>query len=71
MRDEKLNRLSKAELIELVEQLRSDCSRTYRLDVSIEVSACSEDEAETKVREILCKSDDVEDYDIRSIDCDC
>lgn len=71
MRDEKLNRLSKAELIELVEQLRSDCSKTYRLDVAIEVSACSEDEAEAKVREILCKSDDVEDYDIRSIDCGC
>jgi len=71
MRDEKLNRLSKAELIELVEQLRSDCSKIYSLNCDIKVEACSESEAEDKLSELLGKSIEIEDYDIRSIDCDC
>lgn len=71
MIDEKLYKLSKAELIELVEQLRSDCSKTYAACVYIYVAACSEDEAGDKIKEILYKTEGIEDFDVRSIDCDC
>ena len=69
MRD--LNRLSKAELIDLVGQLRANCHKSYIASVYIDIEAYSEDDAWEQLQKVLDEADEVVSYDIRSIDCDC